>query len=266
MNSPGDDRPAFAAERHERILRLLTEHGRVRTVDLAARLDVAEPTVRKDIIELAGQGLLRRTYGGALAAASTLVEPTIATRSTRNVDAKRQIAAVALRMIVSGEAIYLDNGTTVLALATALAEAPMTTRPRNVNVLTNGIEVAQCLSEVGGVRHVLLGGTYRAAGNALTGPLTLDSLQQFSISTAFIGVSGLADGAFSVADITEAQVKSAVIARSTRVVVLMDSSKIGASDFARVCGLAAVQCVVTDRGGRRLAQECADAGVELVTA
>lgn len=266
MNNPDGERPAFAAERRERILRLLAEQNSVRTVDLAAALDVAEPTVRKDIIELASQGLLRRTYGGALAVTSTLVEPTIATRSTRNVDAKNQIAASALKMISSGESIYLDNGTTVLALVNALAEAPQTARPRNVNVLTNGIEVAQSLSEVPGVRHVLLGGTYRPAGNALTGPLTLDSLQQFSISTAFIGVSGLAEGAFSVADITEAQVKSAVISRSARVVVLMDSSKIGATDFARVCNLDAVQCLVTDRGGRDLTQQCVAAGVELVTA
>lgn len=266
MLNHGDDRPAFATERREHILRLLADQGRVRTVDLAAALDVAEPTVRKDIIELADQGLLRRTYGGALAVTSTLVEPTIATRSTRNVDAKKQIAGLALKMISSGESIYLDNGTTVLALVNALAEAPRAARPGNVNVLTNGIEVAQNLSEVPGVRHVLLGGTYRLAGNALTGPLTLDSLQQFSISTAFIGVSGLAEGSFSVADITEAQVKSAVIARSSRVVVLMDSSKVGATDFARVCHLDAVQCLVTDRGGRGLAQQCADAGVELITA
>lgn len=266
MSNSGDDRPAFAAERHERILRLLAENGRVRTVHLATELDVAEPTVRKDIIELASQGRLRRTYGGALAVTSTLVEPTIATRSTRHVDAKKRIAAVALKMIGTGESVYLDNGTTVLALVNALAEAPPASRPRNLNVLTNGIEVAQSLSEVGGVTHVLLGGSYRAAGNALTGPLTLDSLQQFSVSTAFIGVSGLAQGAFTVADITEAQVKSAVITRSSRIVVLMDSSKIGASDFARVCSLDAVQCLVTDRGGRELARQCADAGVELLTA
>ena len=261
-----DGRPAFAAERHERILLLLGERGRVRTIELAAALGVAEPTARKDIIELAGKGLLRRTYGGALAVTSTLVEPTIATRSTRRVEAKKQIAELALKMIGAGESIYLDNGTTVLALVNAIVEAPQAVRPRNINVLTNGVEVAQSLSEVPGVRHVLLGGTYRPAGNAVTGPLTLDSLQQFSVSTAFIGVSGLADGAFTVADLTEAQVKSAVIARSGRVVVLMDSSKVGAADFARVCTLDSIQTLVTDRGGRDLAAQCADAGVELVTA
>lgn len=260
-----DGRPAFAVERHDRILRLLADQGRVRTIDVAATLGVAEPTVRKDIGELASQGLLRRTYGGALANTSTLVEPTIATRSTRNVDAKKQIAALAMRMIQTGESIYLDNGTTVLSLVTALVEAPQVSRPRNINVLTNGIEVAQNLSEIQGIRHVLLGGTYRPAGNALTGPLTLDSLQQFSISTAFIGVSGLSGGAFTVADLNEAQVKSAVIARSKRVVVLMDSSKIGSSDFARICTLDAVQCLVTDRASRELAEQCATAGVELVS-
>lgn len=236
----------------------------MRTIDLAATLGVAEPTVRKDIVELAGQGLLRRTYGGALAIASTLAEPTIATRSTRNVDAKKQIAALALKMIQTGEAIYLDNGTTVLAMVTALVETPLPSRPQNINVLTNGIEVVRHLSELQGVRHVLLGGTYRPAGNALTGPLTLDSLQQFSISTAFIGVSGLAQGAFTVADLAEAQVKSAVIARSHRVVVVMDSSKVGSSDFARVCTLDSVHALVTEQADQELRQLCGSAGVELI--
>ncbi len=253
----------FAAERHEQILRLLAEQGRVRVVDLAGDLKVAEPTVRKDIIDLAERGLLRRTYGGAIAL-STPPEPTIAARSTRHIQAKQQIAATAMGMIEPGESLYLDNGTTVLALATAMATSPAAGR-WNVNLVTNGIEVAQTVADVPGIRHVLLGGTYRAAGQALTGPLTLDSLAQFSISTAFIGVSGLADGWLSVADLAEAQVKSAVIGKAGRVVVLMDSSKFGISDFARICRLEAVTTMLTDRLDEKQRDQVRQAGVDIIT-
>lgn len=258
-------RPAFAAERHELILAILADQGRIRTIELAAELDVAEPTVRKDLIDLAARGLLRRTYGGALAATSTLAEPTIATRSSRNVEPKKRIAIRALGLIESGESIYLDNGTTVLALAVALADAPAASRPQNLNVLTNGVEVAQILCEIPGIRHVLLGGTYRPAGNALTGPLTLDSLRQFKVARSFIGVSGLSDEGFTVADLAEAQVKSVVIERSARVVVLMDSSKVGVSDFARVAELRSVDVVITDKASTDLTRQCAAADVELIT-
>ncbi|GGM10925.1 DeoR/GlpR family DNA-binding transcription regulator [Nakamurella endophytica] len=247
MGRADGDPPAFAAERQERILQLLTERGRIRTVELAAELAVAEPTVRKDIIDLAGRGLLRRTYGGALAAAAQSAEPTIAARSSRNVDAKSRIAALALGLIGDGESVYLDNGTTVLALASLLADTPVTERPRQLNVLTNGIEVAQTLADAAGIGLVVLGGSYRTAGKSFTGPLTLLSLQQFSVSTAFIGVSGLRGDELSVADLSEAQVKHEVIQRAGRVVVCMDSSKFGASDFARVASLQDVHVLVTDR-------------------
>ena len=254
---------AFAAERHEHILRLLAQDGRVRTVDLARDLRVAEPTVRKDVAELAERGLLRRTYGGAIAVAGR-PEPTIETRSATNVEAKARIAEAALSMIQPGESVYLDNGTTVLALASALVD-PALAGSRNVNVLTNGIEIAQTVVDVAGIHHVLLGGTYRAAGKAMTGPLTLDSLAQFSISTTFIGVSGLRDGWFTVADLAEAQVKNAVIKMAGRVVVMMDASKIGISDFARICPLSAISTLIVDRADDDLRSQAARAGVEVLT-
>lgn len=247
MGEGASDRPVFAAERHARILALVTQNGRARTTELAEILDVAEPTIRKDIIELAGRGLLVRTYGGAMAAPTGgPIEPSIAARSTRQVEAKGRMARAAAAMISDRESVYLDNGTSVLALAAHLAQAPRAARPDGINVLTNGVQVAQLLADVPGIRHVLIGGTYRTAGNAVTGPLALESLARFSVSTAFIGVSGLADGTFTVADLSEAQVKSAAIARASRVVVLMDSDKFGVRDFAAVCEMSQVHAIVTD--------------------
>ena len=257
---------AFAEERHARILQLLRDHGRIRNSELAALLAVTEPTIRKDVADLARQRLLRRTHGGILAIIPTL-EPDLAARVGRNVDAKSRIADTCLSMIGTGDAVYLDGGSTVLRLAGLLAQPDETNRVgRQVNILTNAVPVAQTLAERPGIRHTVLGGSYRPAGECFVGPLALADLTNFTVNIAFLGVTGLTEHGFTVADLGEAQVKQAVIERARRVVVAMDHTKLGAADFAKVCDLDAVSTVVTNAPNDYLRQLCASAGVELLDA
>jgi DeoR/GlpR family transcriptional regulator of sugar metabolism len=252
----------FAEERHARILELLDERGRVRNSELAAVLGVTEPTVRKDIADLARQQRLRRTHGGAIAVRPAF-EPGLPVRVRQNVDAKTSIARACLPMIKAGDAIFIDGGSTALRLAEVLAESPP---GQQLNVLTNAFTVARALADHATIRHTVLGGTYRPTGDCFIGPLTLDALSEFTVNVAFIGVTGLSDDVFTVADLGEAHVKRSVIDRARRVVVLMDNSKLGIVDFARVCDLDAVDVIVTNTPTDYLVRQCAERGVELIDA
>ena len=110
----------FADERRRRILELVNARGRVRVSELAHLVGVTEPTVRKDITDLDGQRLLRRTHGGALAVRPAY-EANVAARADTNVAGKRAIARACLAEIKDGDAIFVDSGTTMMALAEALA-------------------------------------------------------------------------------------------------------------------------------------------------
>ncbi len=253
----------FAQERHARILNLLEERGRVRNSELAELLGVTEPTIRKDIADLARQQLLHRTHGGAIEVRFTL-EPDLSARMSRNTDAKTRIAAKCLSLISPGDAVFLDAGSSVHGIAQLLAEQSRIT-PSNVNVLTNAIGVAQALADTPGIRHTLLGGTYRPTGGCFTGPLTLADLERFTVNVAFLGVTGLAGETFTVADLAEAQVKQAVLGRAKRIVVAMDHTKLGAADFAAVCQLDDISTVVTDEPTDFLIEACTRSGVELLS-
>lgn len=98
------------------------------------------------------------------------------------------------------------------------------------------------------------------------GPLTQDDLSRFTVNIAFLGVTGVTEQGFTVADLSEAQVKRAVMDRARRVVVAMDHTKVGAADFAKVCDLDAVATVVIDEPNEHLAHLCSAAGVELIVA
>jgi DeoR/GlpR family transcriptional regulator of sugar metabolism len=256
---------AFAEERQARILQLLDERGRIRNKELAELLGVTEPTVRKDVADLARQHLLHRTHGGAIAVRPAF-EPDLPSRVIRHAEAKTKIARACLDLISDGDAVFLDGGSTILRLAELLADSSSTWPPRNVNVLTNAVSVAQAVADRAGIRHTVLGGSYRPTGGCFVGPLTLADLDNFTVNVAFIGVTGLSEQGFTVADLGEAQVKKAVIDRARRVIVAMDHSKLGAADFAKVCDIDAVDAIVTDEPGDYMTKLCKEAGVELISA
>jgi DeoR/GlpR family transcriptional regulator of sugar metabolism len=159
-----------------------------------------------------------------------------------NAAAKSRIARACVAMISNGDAVFLDAGSTVLGIAELLAHSGgHEPRPKNVNVLTNALPVAQTIAGEADVRHTVLGGTLRPAGECFV---------------------GLTDQGFTVADLAEAQVKRAVIERARRAIVAMDHSKLGASDFAKVRDLGDVTAITTDY----LDELCQHAGVEIIVA
>ncbi len=249
---------AFGEERRDRIVAVVTARGRVRIGELAREVAASEPTVRKDLALLERAGLLRRTHGGALALRPPAERPFV-DRLDREAEAKTAIARVCVDLVADGDAIYLDSGTTTLRIAELLTA-------RNVNALTNGIAVAAALAEKPTVRHTLLGGVLRPSAGAVAGALAVENLARFTVSTAFIGATGLTEDGITVADHNEAQLKAAVLGRARRVVVPVDASKIGISDFAHVAPLDAVDTVVTSDAPSGLAELCARHGVELIDA
>ncbi|MEV0183219.1 DeoR/GlpR family DNA-binding transcription regulator [Streptomyces sp. NPDC050625] len=245
----------FAEERRQRILALVEAQGRVRIAELQAALKVSEPTIRKDLSLLEQARKLRRTHGGAIAVRPQ-VEPTIDDRSTLHAEAKELIAKACLREIARGDSLFLDSGTTVQRIADLLDQP-------HVNVVTNALGVAGALADRGDVRHTLLGGSVRSLGGSLVGPIALETLQRFTVNTAFISASGFSGSGISVADVAEAQVKQAVLERARRVIVPMDSSKFGIDDFVTVCTLDRIDMIVTEAAGDDVRALCDAHGVRL---
>jgi DeoR/GlpR family transcriptional regulator of sugar metabolism len=257
---PPTEDHVFAHERQARIAELVATRGRARIGELAQLFGVTEPTVRKDLSALQERGLLKRTYGGALAL-RPIVERELAGREGTNQAAKAAIARACLDLLRDGDSVFLDSGTTVDAIARALAA--QSDGPR-LSVLTNALGVAHALADVPGIDCVLLGGQLRRVDGSVVGALALDNLQRFTFSVAFIGVSGLSELGVSVGSVSEAAVKRAVIERARRVVLPVDHTKVGATDFARVADLDEIDVVVMDETTPAVTELCEGFGIELV--
>ena len=257
--------PVFADERQQRIAEYVAARGRARIGELAAHFSVTEQTVRKDLRLLHERGVLKRTHGGALAL-HPLVDRELSGREATNLQAKQRIARACLELLRDGDSVFFDSGTTVAAIARALGAAQRDASPRlrNLSVLTSSLEVAREVADLPTVEHVLLGGQLRTQGGAVVGALALENLERFAVEIAFIGVSGFSEDGVSVATVAEAQIKAAAVERARHVVVPVDASKAGATDFARICALEAVDTAVMDEAPPEIEALCRAHDVRLL--
>lgn len=251
---------AFPDERQAYIAQMVATQGKVRVAQLTQHFGVSEPTVRKDLAVLEQKGLLKRTHGGAVSVRPPM-EQEVASRQARNWEAKAAIARACLRLLSPGEAVFFDSGTTVRQIAHALAGSGL-----RLTVLTDSPAVAEAVADAPGIAHILLGGQLRKLSGCLVGPLATENLRMFRIGTALIGASGVSEGGVTVSDLSESRLKAAVVAQAQRVIVPVDHSKVGLSDFVKVCDLDEIDALVTDRRSEYLEALCRTHGIELIDA
>jgi DeoR/GlpR family transcriptional regulator of sugar metabolism len=228
----------LADERHRVIRELLATEGQVLATDLALRFGVSDDTVRRDLRDLARAGACRRVYGGAVAAAPD--RGPVRLRATIAPEVKARLAAVAVTLIQSDQLVYIDAGSTNIAIARAI--------PPNlaVTVASNAIGVAAALADHPSVRLIVLGGAFDAATGACLGAETLRSIDRLSADLVFLGACALdASAGVTAFDAGDAEVKRAMVASSRAVAVAATADKLGTAAPYRVAPAAAITHLVT---------------------
>jgi DeoR family transcriptional regulator of aga operon len=233
-----------AVSRQKEITSRLRSEGKVSVTALADTLGVSVVTIRNDLDELERQQVLRRLRGGAIA-----VRPARFQRSLHPLHAafeaeKQRIGEMAASLVRDGQTVIIDAGTTTLALARALPKAL-----QDVAVVTTALDVALELEGHLGVKVVITGGTVAKPQRCLIPPFATTLLRQINADMAFVACSGVdAEKGFTTQSWEEAEVKHAIVAASSRVVVLADHGKIGHVATAKIIDLAGAELLVTDSG------------------
>ncbi len=249
----------LAAKRLEQLRRIVRESHVVKVDELAQRLKVSSATVRRDLDHLESLGEIRRVHGGAVGLESRLEEPLFDDKTAIAVAEKHRIAEAALTFISPGDTVYLDGGSTVLALARRLYDRA------NLTVVTNSLRAALELAS-GGPRLILIGGELRRLSQTLVGPLTRLLLDQLNVDKAFMGTMGLSiKEGLTTTDPSEAYTKELVMERAARVILLADSTKIDKVSFSRAGRLSHVSTLITDKGlDAKRAEQIRKKGVEVL--
>lgn len=251
-----------AVVRQQQIKALLAQEGFVSVTNIAKRLGVSAMSVRRDLEALEHAGELVRSHGAAMPppAEGDPYEQRFESRRRNAAAAKELIAAAALQLVPEEGSLALDVGSTVLALARAMA------KEGRARVFTNHLRVASALA---GDRHVVYmpGGLVRAHEMSVCGAQAVSQVREHWFDLCFLGASGLCtEGAFDYSH-EDSEIKRAYIERSQRVVLLCDASKFDRRSTIKFCSLDQIHQVVCDElPSAGLATALREAGVTVTLA
>lgn len=228
-----------SAERLQSIQALLDIRGRVSVVELAEQYQVAQETIRRDLVKLEKNGIVRKIHGGAISSQNKY-EHTLAARFAQNIPQKHELAAVAADLIPPGSTLFIDFGTTTNVFAEHIKQLS------NLTIFTNSHLIAAILSENTTNEIFILGGRYDGQIKANIGPMVIDSIRHFYADFTITGIGGVdARTGFSDQNIDEATIARAMIARSTENIVLADPSKFNRHGIAHVADFHEIDYLVS---------------------
>ena len=230
-------------QRHERLRALIRTDGFLPVAEICRRLGVSEATARRDLSEVAANGHITRTRGGALADYNTTFA-SLGERSGRARTAKGRIAAAAVEKMPRRGTVFLDAGTTVQAIARQLLRARRDLT--GLTVVTNSLTVATLLGGARGLDLHVLGGTFLHRQAVLLGADAVRALAAWEFDAAFLGGEGFDAGGITNSHAEIADFQKAVLRRATQVFCCLDASKLGRATPHRVAGWDKLGTLITD--------------------
>ena len=227
-------------QRHQYLLDLLQKHGQIIAKDTAYNLGVSEDTIRRDLRELAKEGLLQRVHGGALPLSPAMGD--FKTRLNIAQEEKAQIAQAALSLIQAGQTIFLDGGTTTQHIAQQLPT------DLQLSIVTHSPSIALNLLEHPLIEVILIGGKLYKHSIVTVGASALEALLKLRVDMYFMGVTGVhADYGLSTGDLEEATMKRCISQQAAETIVLASSEKLDKVSPYTICPLQAASTLVASR-------------------
>lgn len=232
--------------RQEYILRQLQESGSVSVENLCTELSASLATIRRDLDDLEGRSLLRRTRGGAVQIGPLFYEPfrhdtSFQDKVSSFAEEKRRIARAAAELIHSGDTVALSGGTTTTEVVRSLKVLS------GISIITNTVNVAMELSNRKDIEVIVTGGHLRGGWFTLVGPLASSATDLLFADTMFIGVDGIdAKQGLTCTNPSEAEVLRKLAHHSKRKVVVTDHSKIGTTSKWLLCMTHEIDMLITD--------------------
>ncbi|EJL90295.1 DeoR/GlpR family DNA-binding transcription regulator [Pantoea sp. GM01] len=233
------DYAAFPEQRQALIRQILREQGRVVCVDLARQMQVSEHTIRRDLHELSKEGLCKKVYGGAvlqLPEADAFQQ-----RKQQNHAEKDRIAKQCAALVKSDSCIFVDAGTTNLAMVLALPEQ------LSLTVVTNAPDIAAVLLKHPNIDVIMLGGHIQKKSGGCVGNTAIEQLRNIIFDQAFIGGCAMSpDSGLTGFDFADCEFKKAAIKQSNQTIVGLTADKIPAVARFTVAGCEQINVLVVE--------------------
>ncbi len=226
-------------ERRHEILNILAKDGKLTVPDLSRVLKVSVDTVRRDLNELEQAGHLARVHGGALPRSPST--PPYSARKVQNKTAREEVARETAQIVMPGQIVLFDSGTTALEIARYLSPDLTAT------VVTVSPPVAMALSTHANIDIIMLPGTLDKSSMSVTGSATLAALKRVRADICISGVCSIhPEIGVTSTSYEEAEIKRQMIDNATEVIVPATADKLGTAVPFEVTGIENINQLVTE--------------------
>lgn len=225
-------------KRKQNILDKLNATGEVDVKQLAIELGISEITIRRDLNQLANDGLLYRTHGGGMKV-DLLAKPVdFVNKSAQNAAVKDEICRKAAEHIHDGDIIFMDCGSTVFRLCQFI-------KNKKIKVITNSLPVIYELQNCA-VSLNIIGGEFNSGRQAVHGKIANEHIVRYRAGKAFLGVDGISQNGLFANSELEAEITLAYINQSAYTYLLCDAGKIGRETYLKFADINQVEAIVTN--------------------
>lgn len=245
-------------ERLERIYQHINKVKKATIEELTALLPISKDTVRRDLIKLEEQGLIKRIHGGAMLADQDAVIYDYQQRSQQFSEKKRGMAQQAASLIGASATILFDASTSVEAVIPELGG-------KQIEAVTNSLTLATRLATLAAATIHLLPGKLNKEQLFLFGGETLSKIQDYQTDYTLLGVYAINQEGLYIHTEEEGLVKRAMIRQGRKVIAIADHTKIETKGFFKIASLEQLDVLVTDqRPPAVFIEALAQNGVELI--
>lgn len=211
----------LTSERKALILDLLRREGRVVAKTVSQELGLSEDTIRRDLRDMAADGLLQRVHGGALPMSPAVAD--MAERWRVEPGAKDAVAKLAATLVRPKQVVILDGGTTAVRMARYL---PL---DLHATVVTHSPSVAVELAGHANLEVELIGGRLFKHSVVSVGASAMEMIARVRADAFFMGVTGVHPQiGLTTGDAEEATVKRALSRQAAETFVMASREKLGA--------------------------------------
>ena len=231
----------LAIERRNAILSKLYLDGKVIVSALSQEFDVTEETIRRDLDKLDKEGLVKKSYGGAVLVQNFSTDLPHSVRKKANVEAKQKIAEKISTLFQDGDCIMLDASSTALLLLNYIRNL------KNVTLITNSVEALIELSDKDDWNVFSTGGKLKKGSLSLVGPSAEKTIRSFHVDYAVCSSKGL-DITRGITDSNEkdSEMKQAIFESAETKILCVDSSKFDKISLIKVGNVNEVDIIATD--------------------
>ena len=247
------------SSRQSKIRTMVEEDGQVAVAELIDLLDVSEATIRRDLEEMAQEGWVRRTHGGAVRVERARREPPILQRQSSAAEEKQRIGRLAAQYVREGDTIFLGSGTTVHEVARNIHETP------NLTVITNALNVVNELANCENIELIVIGGMLRQSELSMVGHIAEQAIKEFRADSVFMGMRAIdPQHGFTNDFYPEAMTDRAILGIAPHNIVVADSSKFSRVSTVFLAPVTAAQTIVTDENvSTEIVEELQTLGLEV---